>query len=66
MFMVLECPDETYLAFDGRESVCIDLMPRADCINMEAGCHAVYGTNSMLLQITSYGIIIDAIKALEM
>ena len=66
LLTILECPNETYLAYDGRESVCIDVMPAASCADMEEGCHALYGEGSMLLQITSYGIIRDAITALEL
>ena len=62
----IECPNSTYLGYLGNNSFCMDVMPSTSCENMVAGCHAIYGQDSMLLQITTYDTLQDTITALNL
>ena len=61
----LDCPANTWLAYNGNESVCMDLMPSTSCALHEANCDAIYGPASTLLQITTYGMLKDALYAMD-
>ena len=63
--MLVECPSNTYLAYNGADSVCMELMPATACSGMLAACQAIYGGDSSLLQITTYGVMKDALTALD-
>ena len=65
-FIFSVCPPNRYLAYNGSDSVCMDVMSPADCSDMLAGCHSIYGVDSILLRISSYGVLWDAIEALKM
>ena len=64
--IITACPANTYLAYNGIESVCIDLMSPAACSNAPANCKSIYGADSQLLQLSTEGILLDALYAMEL
>ena len=56
---------DTYLAYNGADSFCFDLMDKAACADQLQVCEQTYGENSTLMDFPTQDIVADVLQLAE-